>query len=179
MQHELGRSVATDWFALQVSAGREHLAAAHLGSRGYEVFYPRCYEERHWSDRVKRVERALFAGYLFCRLHGDVFGKVLTAPHVIRMVGDGERPLPVRAEEIDALQRVVGSTLPVEACPMPRTGQRVRVTAGPLGGTEGIVLRVRGRDRLVVCISLLRRAVAVEFDAGSLESQPAASQCSI
>lgn len=57
-----------DWFAVQVWSGREHLSARHLAQRGYDVFLPCSRERRRWSDRIKVVERALFAGYVFCRL---------------------------------------------------------------------------------------------------------------
>jgi len=54
--------ISTAWFAVQVWTGREPLSAKHLRVRGYDVFLP-CYREhRTWSDRVKKVDRALFAG---------------------------------------------------------------------------------------------------------------------
>src|SRR5690349_16735972 len=94
------------WFAAQVWAGREHLATTHLRSRGYETFCPRYYEYRRWSDRVQRIERPLFDGYVFCRLGANAFAKVVTAPHVICIVGDRRGPLSIPAVEVDAIRRV-------------------------------------------------------------------------
>lgn len=159
------RDSSSEWFAAQVWAGREQLVAHHLQSRGYDVFCPRYREQRRWSDRIKTVERPLFAGYLFCRLHGDVFGKVLTAPHVMRLVGDGAGPLSIPTAEIDAIRRIVDANLAAEPCPFPRVGERVWVVVGPLSGTEGVVIRTSGRRRLVVSIHLLQRSVAVDVDA--------------
>jgi transcription termination/antitermination protein NusG len=163
-QHD-GLLPAVDWFAVQVRAGRERLVAVHLRSRGYDVFLPQHRERRHWSDRVKYVERPLFPGYLFCRIYGDIFGKIVTAPHVLRLVGDGERPLPVEQNEIEAIQRVVDVGLDLEPWPMPKVGQRVRIVFGPLVGTEGTVVRTKSGQRLIVSIGLLQRAVAVELHA--------------
>ena len=153
------------WFAAQVWAGREHLATAHLRSRGYEIFCPRYYEYRRLSDRVKRIDRPLFGGYVFCRLDGDAFGKVITAPHVIRILGDQQGPLSIPAPEIEAIRRVADADLEAEPWPFPRVGERVWIAVGPLAGTEGVVLRTKGRQRLIVSITLLQRSVAVEVEA--------------
>jgi transcription antitermination factor NusG len=159
----------SEWFALQVRTGREQLCARQLQVRGYSVFLP-CYEEqRRWSDRVKHVRTPLFAGYVFCRVEDEVLGHLVTTPGVIRIVGDGKRPLPIAAEEIDAIRRVVDSGAAVEPWEFVEVGQRVRVLEGPLRDTEGIVLRVKNRHRLVISVTVLQRSVAVEIDLASLD----------
>jgi transcription antitermination factor NusG len=159
------RELSGQWFAAQVWSGREHLATNHLRSRGYEIFCPRYYEYRRWSDRVKRIERPLFVGYVFCRLDGDALGKVVTAPHVIRIIGDEQGPLSIPTPEIDAIRRVVDADLEAEPWPFPHVGERVWIAVGPLTGTEGVVLRTKGHNRLILSIALLQRSVAVEVDA--------------
>jgi transcription antitermination factor NusG len=163
MESVQSQRAADQWFAIHVCAGREFLSAKHLESRGYEVFLP-CYREyRRWSDRVKKVERALFAGYLFSRVHADVVGKIVTTPGVVRIVGDGRGPLPVATEEVEAIRRVVDTRLLVEPWPFLHAGQRVRVEFGPLRGLEGVIVETRNQHRLVVSVSLLQRSVAVEI----------------
>lgn len=155
----------SEWFALQVWSGREHLCAEHLSLRGYEVFLPYYCERRRWTDRVHTVKRALFAGYVFCRASTDVFGKMVTTPGVLRIVGDGRRPLAIATEEIEALQRLMASGLASEPTEFLQVGQRVRVIAGPLADCEGIVVRRKSRHCLVLSVSLLQRSVAVEIEA--------------
>jgi transcription antitermination factor NusG len=152
------------WFAAHVHAGREQLCARHLRMRGYTVFLPCYYEHHRWSDRVKKVEKALFAGYVFCLIDAAVVGKVVTTPGVIRIVSDGHRPLSVPGEEIEAIRRVVDAGLRAEPFEFLQAGQRVRIGVGPLRGTEGIVLRMKNRHRLVISVSVLQRSVAVEVD---------------
>ena len=153
-----------DWFAVQARAGREHLSAAHLRARGYDVLMPSYYEVRQWSDRVKKVQRALFPGYLFCRLTEDTLSKVVTAPGVIRIIGNSDGPIPVDAAEMATLRRVIDTSLAVEPFPFVREGDVVAVVDGPLCGAQGVVLRSKGRHRLIVSISLLHRSIAVEID---------------
>jgi transcription antitermination factor NusG len=161
------------WFAAQVWTGRERVCAEHLRMRGYEVFLP-CYcEQRRWSDRVKKVERALFDGYVFCRLRGEALGPLLTTPGLIRFVGDGQRPLPLPVEEIEAIQRIVAAGVAAQPWPFVQAGQRVRIESGPLRDTEGLVLRTKDDNRLIVSIPMLQRSVAVEIDASWVTVSPA------
>jgi transcription termination/antitermination protein NusG len=156
--------ITHEWFAVQVTAGRERLSARHLQVRGYDVFLPCYYEHRRWSDRIKKVETPLFVGYVFCLIGGDIVGKLVTTPGVIRIVGDGQRPLAVPREEIDSIRRVVDAQLRAEPWEFLQVGQRVRVGLGPLRGTEGIVIRVQNRNRLIISVAVLQRSVAVEMD---------------
>jgi len=67
--------------------------------------------------------------------------------------------------EIDAIQRVLCSNLPVVAHPYLREGMRVRITHGPLNGVEGILVQSKpNKGLLVLSIDLLRRSIAVEVD---------------
>lgn len=154
-----------EWFAVQVWAGRERLTVKHLSYRGYDVFYPCYMERRRRLDRVANIERALFAGYLFCRMGSAVAAKIVTTPGVVRVVGDGRRPVAVDDGEIQTLQRIIASGVATEPWSYLSAGQRIRIDAGPLSGTDGIVLRVKSRYRLVVSVSLLQRSVSAELDA--------------
>jgi transcriptional antiterminator NusG len=153
-----------EWWAVQVWTGREHTIARHLVSRGYEVFLP-CYRERRrWSDRVKVVDRPLFSGYLFCRVHADVQSKIVTSTGVIRIVGGDVGPIPIPAHEIESIQRIVAARLPAEPCEAVLLGRPVQIEVGALRGIRGLVTAVKNRHRLIVSVSLLQRAVAVELD---------------
>ena len=131
--------------------------------RGYEVLLPLYRQVRRWSDRTKRVERALFEGYVFCRCTASIVARIISTPGVICVVGDGTRPLPVEPDEIQTIARIVETGVLAEPWPYVEVGERVRIDAGPLMGTEGIVLTVKDQRRLIVSISLLHRSVAVQL----------------
>jgi transcription antitermination factor NusG len=152
-----------EWFAVRVWTGREQMAARHLRLRGYDVFLPCYWERRMWSDRTKKVDRALFAGYVFCQMQAAVVAHIVGTPCVIHIVGDGSRPIPVPVEEIDSIRRIVGASPQAEPWPFVQ-GEMVRIDAGPLAGAHGVVVKVNQRQRLVVSIRLLQRSVAVELD---------------
>jgi len=166
-------TLLSDWFAVQVRCGREAFSAEHLRVRRYEVFLPSYDEYRRWSDRIRKVSRALFDGYLFCRIAADVTGSIVTTPGVIRLVGDSHGPVSIPLAEIEVLQRVAEERLSAEPWPFLQTGQRVCIQDGPLRGTDGVVVTIKNRHRLVVSVALLQRSVAVELQSDWVRILPA------
>jgi transcription antitermination factor NusG len=152
------------WFALRVRSNYEKVSSLHIKERGYEEFSPSYRTERQWSDRKKTIERALFPGYVFCRL--DPYNRlpILTIPGVVGLVGFGSRPTPVPDQEIEYVRTLVGSGLLVTPWPFLDPGQTVLIERGPLQGVEGVLQSVKGRLRLVVAINVLQRSVATEID---------------
>ena len=71
--------------------------------------------------------------------------------------------------EIEAVRRVVESPMKAEPHPFLKSGDRVRVVAGPLQGLEGILLRRKNLWKLVLSVEILQRSVAVEVDAFMVE----------
>jgi len=160
------------WFALQVKSRYETIVAAHLGGKGYEWFLPLYKSRRRWSDRFKELEQPLFPGYVFCRLDLSKRLPVLVTPGVMLIVGAGKMPLSIDDAEISAIQRVVESGLRSEPWQFLQVGQRVTVNDGPLCGLDGIVAEIRGRHRLVLSVTLLRRSIAVQVEADWVSPLP-------
>ena len=152
------------WYALRVRPRFEKVVAATLLTKGYEGFLPLYRHRSKWSDRVKEVHLPLFSGYLFCRIDMNNRLPLLVTPGVIQIVGIGKTPHPVDDAEIAALQAIVLSGLQANPRSYLNVGERVRIEIGPLAGVEGILVAMKGSNRLVVSVSLLQRSVAVEID---------------
>jgi transcription antitermination factor NusG len=153
------------WYALHVRTRYEKQVSQILHHKGFEDFLPVHTLRRRWSDRWKNVEFPLFPGYLFCRLDEKDRMPVLTIPGVIRIVGSGVDLIPVSDQEILALQTIIKSGINPEPWPYLKSGQRVVIVSGKLAGVEGIFLKMKGMNRLVVSVEILQRSVAVEIDA--------------
>jgi transcription antitermination factor NusG len=152
------------WFAIQVKTNREKTANLLLENAGYECFLPISKYMRRWSDRMKEVEAPLFPGYLFCRMNPHNRLPVLMTPGVIHIVGVGKTPIPVREDEIAAIQRVGESGLSTMPWPYLEVGHVARIEYGPLRGVTGIVIKIKSGLKLVLSVGLLQRSVAVEID---------------
>jgi transcription antitermination factor NusG len=134
-----------------------------LDAKGYRQYLPLYRKISRWSDRIKTADVPLFAGYVFASFDPDRRLPILTIPGVIQIVGN-DKPQAIPEEELRSIQQAVASGLHVEPWPIPKVGDVVRISAGALSGLEGVLIEVRSRHRLVVSLSLLNRAIAVQID---------------
>lgn len=152
------------WFALQVRAQYEKRVAERLVGIGYDPFLPQFRCRRHWSDRIKEFDAALFPGYIFCRFDPLYRLPILKTPGVIQIVGYNRVPTPLDESEIAAVRALVESGVSNQPWPFLAVGDRVRVQSGPLRGMEGILTAFKGNHRLLISITLLQRSVSAELD---------------
>ncbi len=167
------------WYALQVRSRRENYVASQVTGQGYECLLPTYKSVRKWSDRVKELEQPLFPGYLFCRFDFQDRRPLITTPGVLQIVGSGRVAVPVPDEEIRSLQLALSSTLSKQPWPYLEVGQRVRVNYGSLAGLEGILVSLKGNQRVVLSITLLQRSVAMEVDSAWLTPVEAVVRASV
>jgi transcription antitermination factor NusG len=154
----------THWFAAYTSANREKPVAEQLGVRSVEYYLPVYCSVRRWKDRRVTLQRPLFPGYIFVRLALRDRLRVLQVPGVARLVGFGGTPAVLPDSEIESLRSVLEGGVHVEPHPYLRVGRRVRVESGPMAGMQGILLKRKGRFRVVLSIELIQRSIALEID---------------
>jgi len=156
------------WYALQVRSKYEKRVTDALKGKGYECLYPSYREKRKWSDRDKTLELPLFPGYVFSRLDVEERLPILTTPGVITIAGLGKIPQPLEEYEIEQVRRVVKTGYPAQPWPYLKIGQKVRITAGPLTGVEGLLLQRRGEARVVLSLTHLERSMSVLVDSDAV-----------
>src|SRR5260370_18130518 len=152
------------WFALQLRTRWESSTAALLAGKGYQTFLPTYKTLKRVRGKSCEANSPLFPGYVFCRFDEHRRLPVLLTPGVITVVGRGRIPIPVEDSEIEAIQKVVSTGFQAEPWPYLEVGQFVRIDDGALCGVQGILIGFKGARRIVVSVSLLRRAVALEID---------------
>jgi transcription antitermination factor NusG len=152
------------WYALYVRSRHEKVVETGLRGKGYPAFSPFYRTKRKRVDRIAEVDVPLFPGYVFCHFEASKRLPILTTSGIVGVVGPGNRPQPVEDHEIASIRTIALSGRPVQPWPFLRSGQRIRLQAGPLTGAEGIFLRVKDEYHLIVSITLLQRAVSVVIE---------------
>jgi transcription antitermination factor NusG len=160
------------WYVIRLRSNFEKVATSSLKDRGYETFLPLYRTRRKWSDRVKEIEAPLFPGYTFCRFDAGLKLPILQCPGVISILEAPAGPIPVPDSELAAVRLMLDSGLAFDAYPFLQQGQPVMVERGPLRGTEGLVVRIKGNYRLVISVFLLQRSVSAEIDRDSIRVLP-------
>jgi transcription antitermination factor NusG len=159
-----------NWYALYTCPRHEKSVALQVEQRALTCFLPLYRSVRLWKDRRKELELALFPGYVFIRISLMDKLRVLELPSVVNLVSVNGVPAVLPEVEIEHLRQRLSLGARLEPHPYLCAGRRVRVTAGPMQGLEGIVVRRKEGCRVVFSLELLMRSVAVEVDEAVLEA---------
>ncbi len=162
------------WFAVYTKSRFEHKVEQRLADRAFECFLPKIKVWSRRRDRRLKIDVPAFPGYLFVRtrLMADRFYDLITVPGLVRLVSVSGRPAPVPDEDIDSIRLVMAHQAEVRPHPFV-AGDKVMVVSGPLTGARGIVRKIKAqRQRLIVGLELLHRAVSVELEDLAVELAP-------
>ena len=167
--HE-GQTVTTPtsgrpWLALRVRSRHEKSVQTILNAKGYRTSLPlvRCTHKRR-SGSDWESQKPLIPGYVFAIRDVENPFRIVTTPGLVQVVSFGSSPGIVPEAEIEALERIAASGLPVASCRYTRLGETVELMAGPLKGVQGVLLRQAKTTCLVVGVELIQCSVAVEID---------------
>jgi transcription antitermination factor NusG len=152
------------WYAAYTCSRHEKRIAEQLTQRSVEQFLPLYETVRRWKDRRVRLQLPLFPSYIFVRIALRDRLKVLQVPGVVRLVGFRGSPTELPESEMLALRRGLSSGLRAEPHPHLTTGRSVRITQGPFRGFEGVLVRRKGLNRVVISLALIKSSIAVEVE---------------
>jgi transcription antitermination factor NusG len=153
---------AGEWWVAHTKPRQEKALARRLREVGVAFYAPTAPKRALVRGRVRTSRLPLFPGYAF--VHGTAADRlrVLATNRAARVltVADQGRLWA----DLGQVRALLGTGRPVFPEDRIEPGSPVRVTAGPLAGLTGTVLRHGGGRRFVVRVDFLSRGVAVELD---------------
>jgi transcription antitermination factor NusG len=161
------------WYALRLRNRSEFAVRDALDRQGIESFLPTWEERSSWSDRIAKITRPLFTGYLFSRFVPELAqDAVLRTRGVVQILGiPTGKPEAIPDAVIRNLQLVAANPAALSPCAYV-VGQWVAVVRGPFAGACGTVSRVKENPlRLTIPVEILGRAVSVQIDAADIEQE--------
>jgi transcriptional antiterminator RfaH len=160
-------SIPGTWWVAQTKSRCEKAFATDLAARGIAYFLPMVERLTYSGGRKRRVMMPLFSGYVFfCGNELDRHAALLT-DRLARVIEVRDQKRLIK--ELSATHRVLLNKVALDPYPFAAVGRRVRVAMGPLEGTEGVVDRRDGRERLVLQVSILGQGSAMEIAPELLE----------
>ena len=158
------------WYAVYVRSRHEKKVYHLFEEKGIESSLPLIKITRQWSDRKKKVEVPLFRGYVFIRIdiRNDKLN-ILKTDGVVKFIGIGKNPSRIPDEQIHWMHMIVEKSDTVKNEKEIPVGQKVRVTAGPFKGVEGVAMRLGNQSRLVIVIESIMDAISVEISPNYLD----------
>lgn len=157
------------WYAVYTRSRHEKTVADQLVHKSVEHFLPLYETIRKWKNGRFKVRLPLFPGYLFVHIPLRQRLQVLQVPGVVQLVGSGGVPLALPPTEIETIRDALTKGLQAYPHPYLTVGSLVRISSGPLEGLHGILLRKKGKLRLVVSVDLIMRSIAIDVDASEVQ----------
>jgi len=136
-------SPAANWYALATLSRFERIVAQDVAKRGINTFLPTITEVHRWSDRRKKVEVPIFAGYVFVYacMSAQVRRSATCTRGAMGFVTMQGEPVSIPNEQMQAIQDVATRSI--------RLAERVRASCPPL--------RERGEDIPLLIDHLMHR----------------------
>jgi transcription antitermination factor NusG len=160
------------WYALYTRPRFEKKVDLDLRDEGFEVYLPMMHTRKKWSDRMKWVDIPMFSGYIFVRVSHREYFKILQHPAVMKYISFGGKPSVVPEKVIETIQRALCEGVDFEVTnKIFKPGQPVDITAGPMIGFSGEVVRYAGKKCLLVRVANTGLSMVVQMQAAYLEAR--------
>jgi transcriptional antiterminator NusG len=172
---EKAKPADAKWYVIHTYAGYENKVQKNLMYRIesmsfqdqiFQVVVP-TEEEVELKDGVRRVtERRVFPGYILVEMvmNEDSWYVVRNTPGVTGFVGSGNKPTPLRNEEVDRILKRMEAEAPKIKVNF-KIGQKVRIVEGPFEDFMGTVDAIDlDRARVRVLVNFFGRETPVELD---------------
>ena len=157
----------TRWYVVQTRSRQEKALARTLEASGIAHYLPLTKRPRYRRGRKQFVEEPLLSSYLF--LHGPIEATyvAVATKRVANVVNVADQDRFIG--ELRQIRLALQSGADLSPYRYLTVGRRVRVSAGPFRGIEGLIEDWAKADRLVLQIDALGRATSLEIDAGLLD----------
>lgn len=155
------------WWVLHTKARNEKALAWDLLKLDVSYFLPMVDKVRSIRGRRIKTVVVLFPGYVFLCGNDQHRYAAMTSNRVATTIQVADQDCIVK--ELAAIHKALDGPTQLDPFPYLQTGRRCVVTAGPLRGIEGHLVRRKNVDRLVMQVHVLGQAVSTEIDASLLE----------
>ncbi|RFM26928.1 UpxY family transcription antiterminator [Deminuibacter soli] len=158
------------WFVIYTKPRHEKKVTEQLGKAAVNAFLPTVKTLRTWCDRKKYIETPLFPSYVFVHLTDtQCYLKSLDIDGVLHYVRTGKEIARISDTVIDhirlAVQGETGMEISYENF---RPGRQLMIREGVFTGYCCEVVQYKGKEKILVRISLLQRSILLNLPAEQL-----------
>ncbi len=164
-----------NWFVIHTYSGHEERVKKNLeqriklidsGAEISQIIVPTEEEVEVRGGQRRTVAKKILPGYVLVQMQmsDQSLNMVLNTPGVTGFVGSGNKPIPLRKDEVNQILKQMESETPRIKVGF-KQGQSVRVTDGPFAEFVGIVDEISAdKGKVKVLLSLFGRETPVELD---------------
>lgn len=151
------------WFVVHTQPKSEMRAVANLERQEFRTFCPAERRVIRHARKSTVVMAPLFPNYVFVELEHlvDRWRAINGTRGVVRLITNGDEPLPIPFGIIEDLQRRMGSDGAMDWTNSLRIGERVVISEGPFAKFIGTLEHLDAAGRVQVLLDLMGRSVRV------------------
>ena len=157
------------WIAVYTKSRHEKVVIQELEKKNIEAYCPILKERRQWSDRKRWVEFPLFRSYVFVKIelkNSLYILQTMGVHHIIKFQGNIST---IPDGIIQNIKSMIDGGFTVEQVEYFVKGDEVIVVDGPLKCMEGIVVKIKNENKLVLKVAAIQQAIAVQIHPGYLK----------
>lgn len=162
----------TGWHVLYVKSRHEKKVHQALKDLSMEVFLPLVKEHRIWKETKSFIHKPLFPSYVFVNIDSSLnFYKSLSVNGACMYIRFGTEYAKISEEEINKIKLLIGKEYitNIETCSaLPKIGDLMEITEGPLCGLNCQVVKVNNEHKIVVRIESLQQNITAVIPASYL-----------
>ena len=172
---DIERPEGTAWFVVHSYSGYENkvqknllhrIESMEMQNKIFQVVVPTEEEVELRDGHRRTIERRVFPGYILVEMvmDEDSWYVVRNTPGVTGFVGFGNKPTPLRQDEVDKILKRMDAEAPKIKVSF-KVGQKVRIVEGPFEDFMGTVDEIDlERARVRVLVSFFGRETPIELD---------------
>lgn len=174
-EQEKPRPEGAEWFVIHSYSGYENkvqknlmhrIESMEMQDKIFQVVVPTEEEVELRDGHRRTIERRVFPGYILVEMvmDEDSWYVVRNTPGVTGFVGFGNKPTPLRPDEVDKILKRMDAEAPKIKVSF-KVGQKVRIVEGPFEDFMGTVDEIDlDRARVKVLVSFFGRETPIELD---------------
>jgi len=161
------------WQPVRVKPKQEKKLSEYCKAKKVECYLPLLKKVHRYEKRNAEFYVPMFPGYVFCCVDEDSYNEIVLSNAIvyrIRLDEHEEDELLGELKSIQAFEKLASEN-EVIIKPEIVEGKKVNVSRGPLAGTDGVVVRRKGKATITVNVDILGQSATVEIDVGDLDAE--------
>lgn len=161
------------WYLAQLKPGGFDRAKTNLRRQNFQTFMPVRATSLRRNGKIVPAQKPLFPGYLFTQVLPDRqnWRAINSTYGVARLVSLGQgKPTPVPADFMTDLFCRTDAEGLLGAPEDLKPGDRVRIISGPFSQQIAEIEAAESKDRVILLMALMGRAVRTQVSAHQLEA---------
>jgi transcription antitermination factor NusG len=158
------------WFAVRTRFRDEKVALKMLENYGIDAYLPIQKVTRRYNKKVRHLDLPLINSYVFVRICTHEYKAVLQTEYVTGFLKLGQNILAIPDEQIELMRRLLGEgvELTLEPTIGYEKGDWVEVISGPLLGLRGVLVNIKGKDKMLIDLINSEHTLQISIDKSQL-----------